>query len=91
MPPGQFPGRAGLAADLDRRAPTLSATETLQLWNFYRDSPRLMIRLPDEIESRHEQRTLLASAAWGSGIFFLLAGLSCFTLALRDKQIQHPS
>ena len=91
MPPGQFPGRAGLAADLDRRSHALGATETLRLWNFYRNSPRLMIQLPGEIETLREQRALLSISAWVSGIFLLLAGLGCFTLALRDKQIQHPS
>ncbi|MEK6248543.1 MAG: class T serpentine receptor [Planctomycetales bacterium] len=91
MPPGQFPGQAGLAADLDGRSHALGATETLQLWNFYRDSPRLMIQLPGKTETLREQRALLAISAWVSGIFFLLAGLGCFTLALRDKQIQHPS
>jgi len=89
MPSPNIPGMPGLAADLDSRSDSLGAVETLRLWNFYQDSPDLMVRLPKAIESTHKRRAAIILFAWVLGCLFLLASLVCFTFALRRKRLGH--
>ena len=91
MPSPNIPGRPGLAADLDSRSDSLGAVETLTLWNFYQDSPDLMVRLPSEIESAHNRRAAWILFAWVLGFLFLLASLLCFIFALRGKRLGQPT
>ena len=89
MPPPNISGIPGMAADLDSRTDSLGAAETLRLWNFYQDSPNLMVRLPGKIETAHNRRSALILFAWVLGFLFLLGSLLCFIFALRGKRLGH--
>jgi hypothetical protein len=86
LPPQTLPGRNGVAAGLDARADKLTPAETLQLWLFYKNSPGMMVALPERLEAAERKRTLLVLSAWLSGVLCSVSGLICLVFSLRSKK-----
>ncbi|MEC7502024.1 MAG: hypothetical protein VX970_09865 [Planctomycetota bacterium] len=86
LPSLQLTGRAGKVAALDQQLDRLSASETHELWLYYRSAPNTMISIAEKIGSLEKQRSRSIFAGLIIGVLGVTVGVVLIIFSLRGGQ-----
>ncbi len=83
LPKSELPGSAGRVAALDRQLDSLTPQQTLELWQFYKAAPSMMVGIKQKmgtLEKRRVRYTMIGCIVGGGG---LVTGCALIIFSLR--------